>query len=229
VNCVGLQRGTEDELIAANITWPRWLANDVLAGTGARLVHLGSAAEYGDPGSATPLRETDLARPRGLYGETKWAGSAAVVDAARSGLDAVVARGFNFVGSRLPSTSPLHQFVADVSALGPEGGRVDVWWPDTVRDFILLTDLARAVMALAGAPAVPDLVNVCSGTGISFAEAVMAIAARQRKPVEIISLERPGIPTVIGDNRLMVSTCGFTPVMSAGILAANAGVGEVMV
>ncbi len=224
VNCVGLLRGTPEEMVAANTTWPAWLSQDVLHGTGSRLVHLGSAAEYGDPGGAEPISEQAPPRPSGSYGETKWSGSAAVLDARRSGLDAVVARGFNFVGPHLPAVSPLHQFVTDVSALGPDGGRVEVWWPDTIRDFILLTDLARAMVALARVDEVPDLVNLCSGIGVSFGDAVRAIAARQAKCVEIVSLERPGIPVVIGDNRRMVSLCGFVPAMSAELLAAHAAV-----
>ncbi len=226
INCVGLLRGEPDEMAAANTTWPTWLAGEVMPGTGARLVHLGSAAEYGDPGSASPITESHPVDPRGSYGETKWAGSAAVLEAGRSSLDAVVARGFNFVGPQLPPSSPLHQFVADVSALGPAGGPVEVWWPDTVRDFILVTDLAKAVLALAGAPTVPDVVNVCSGTGISFAEAVEHIAAIQGKSVQIRSLDRPGIRTVIGDNRRLVSICGFAPAMSPQILAANAAIDD---
>jgi len=224
INCVGLLRGDHDDMVAANTTWPRWLAAEVIPDTGARLVHLGSAAEYGDPGSASPIAESHPVDPRGSYGETKWAGSAAVLEAGRGGLDAVVARGFNFVGPRLPPSSPLHQFVADVTALGPAGGPVEVWWPDTVRDFILLTDLARAVLVLAGAPAVPDVVNVCSGTGISFAQVVEHLAVAQGKPVEIRSLHRPGIRTVIGDNRRLVSICGFAPAMSPQILVANAAI-----
>ncbi len=221
VNTAGRIRGTDDEMHAANVAWPAWLTNVVLAGSDVRFVHVGSAAEYGDPGSADPIPESGPTVPSGVYGETKLAGSLAVLDTRRAGLDAVVARVFNLVASPLPVVSPLHQFLTDVTALPPEGGVVELWWPETARDFILLDDLAAAVAALAMLDDVPEIVNVCSGTAVTFAAIVTAIAARQGKRVEIRSLERPGIPAVIGDASLLGSLTGVRPQMSAELVAEH--------
>ncbi len=225
INCVGLLRGAEDEMRAANVEWPTWLAQEVLAGTATRFVHLGSAAEYGNPGSSDPISETAEVRPLGPYGTTKWQGSRAVLAARADGLDAVVGRGFNFVGPHLPTMSPLHQFISDIAALGPEGGDVEVWWPETLRDFILLDDLALGVARLALAAEVPDIVNLCSGTGLTFAQIVYAIAARLGIEVTIRSLDRPGIPAVVGDNQRLRTVCAVDPRMSAELLAEHARVG----
>nr|WP_322975329.1 NAD-dependent epimerase/dehydratase family protein [Actinacidiphila bryophytorum] len=65
----------------------------------ARLVQLGSAAEYGPGVPGTALAESAAARPAGVYGATKLAGTLAV---AGSGLDAVVLRVFNPVGAGAP-------------------------------------------------------------------------------------------------------------------------------
>jgi nucleoside-diphosphate-sugar epimerase len=159
--------------------------------------------------------------PSGVYGETKWAGSKAVLDARADGLDAVVARGFNLVASPLPPVSPLHQFLTDVTALPAGGGTVELWWPETVRDFILLEDLATAVARLALLDEVPEVVNVCSGIGVSFADIVAALGSRQGKVVEITSLDRPGIPTVIGDSSLLRALTGVQPEMSADMVAEH--------
>jgi NDP-hexose 4-ketoreductase len=218
VNCCGLLRGTDEELASANSAWPTWLAGE-LAGRGIRLVHIGSASEYGDPGSADPVPESRPARPSGIYGETKWAGSAAVLAARADGLDAVVARGFNLVAHDVPGVSPLRQFADDVDALPPDGGEVELWWPDTRRDFVLLDDLAEAVARLAVAEAVPEIVNVCSGVGVAFGDIVTSMAERQGKRVEIRSLERPGIPAVIGDPTLLGRCTGLRPEMSARLIA----------
>jgi len=223
VNTCGRLVGTPEQMHDANVAFPTWLVG-VLAGTDVRFVHLGSAAEYGDPGSADPVPETAEVHPVGLYGETKWAGSRAVLDARAAGLDAVVARGFNLVSHRLAPVSPLHQFVADVTALPPEGGEVEVWWPDTIRDHILLRDLAVAVARLAEADVVPDIVNVCSGVGVRFGDIVEAIARRQGKDVTIRSLDRPGIPAVVGDPTRMIEHTGVRPEMSAEIVAENSGI-----
>jgi nucleoside-diphosphate-sugar epimerase len=223
VNTSGRLRGTDEEMVDANVAWPEWLAEQVES-SGVRFVHLGSAAEYGDPGSADPVPETAAVDPRGIYGESKWAGTQAVLEARDAGLDAVVARGFNLVGPNLAPVSPLHQFVTDVSALPSDGGEVELWWPDTIRDFILLDDLAEAVARLTFAPEVPDLVNLCCGAAISFRDITEAIAARQGKAVTIRSLDRPGIPAVVGDNARLREVTGLDPHVDPATIAARAAV-----
>jgi nucleoside-diphosphate-sugar epimerase len=220
VNACGRLRGTDEELAEANFEWPKWLT-EVLEDRGVRLVHIGSASEYGDPGSSDPVPESATPRPSGTYGETKLAGTRAVLDARGGGLDAVVARGFNLVAPELPDVSPLHQFVDAVTALPCDGGEVTLWWPSTVRDFILLNDLAEAVARLALAPVVPDLVNVCSGVGISFENIVRAVAAAQGKAVAVRSLDRPGIEAVVGDGTRLFQCTGLAPTMSVEIVARN--------
>ena len=39
INCVGLLRGTPEEMVAANATWPGWLSRDVLEGAGLASHH----------------------------------------------------------------------------------------------------------------------------------------------------------------------------------------------
>ncbi len=224
VNTAGLLRGTDNEMVAANVSFPTWLVDEVLPGSGVRFVHLGSAAEYGDPGSADPIPETAPVAPKGIYGESKWAGSSAVLAARGRGLDAVVARGFNLVAAQLPAVSPLHQFLSDVRDLPPEGGTVELWWPTTVRDFIQLADLAAVVARLARLDEVPDIVNVCSSVGVAFADIVMALGRSMGKPVEITSLDRPGIEAVIGDNTRLRDLTGITPEMSADLIAGQIGI-----
>lgn len=223
VNTSGRLRGTDEEMMDANVAWPEWLAEQIES-TGVRFVHLGSAAEYGDPGSAEPVAETAAVDPRGIYGESKWLGTQAVLEARAAGLDAVVARGFNLVGPNLAPVSPLHQFITDVSALPPEGGEIELWWPETIRDFILVEDLAEAVARLALAPAVPDIVNLCSQAAISFREIAEAIAAKQNKAITIRSLDRPGIPAVVGDNTRLQEFTGLDPSIDAATIAARASI-----
>jgi nucleoside-diphosphate-sugar epimerase len=214
VNCAGRLTGSPAELDDANHRWPAWLAA-VLSTTSTRLVHLGSASEYGDPGSGEPIPESAPADPQGLYGETKWAGSSAVLDATTEGLGAVVARVFNLVAPDVATSSPLDQMRGAVRALPRSGGEVVLWWPETVRDIVALDDAADAIATLALDDRPPPVVNVCTGTGISFADITKALATERRVPVTIRSLDKPGIPTVVGDNRLLREVTGLAPTMSA--------------
>lgn len=213
VNACGLTRGTSEALTDANVDFPRWLC-DALAGTGVRLVHLGSASEYGDPGSADPVAETAAPAPGGDYATTKAAGSDVVIEARRAGLDAVVARVFNIVGLPVPPVSPIHQWLTDLDDLPPGGGEVEVWWPPTTRDFVTLDDVAAAIVELAGRGDRPEVVNVCSGVGLTYGEIVAALAAAQGIDATVRSLDRPGIEAVVGDPSLLERTIGWIPTMS---------------
>ncbi|MBT2385489.1 NAD(P)-dependent oxidoreductase, partial [Streptomyces sp. ISL-11] len=101
VNCAGAVGGSAVALTGANARGPAVLCEALReAAPRTRLIHLGSAAEYGP--TDRPLTETDPTRPVGLYGATKLAGTLAVTG---SGLDAVVLRVFNPVGPGAPRAS----------------------------------------------------------------------------------------------------------------------------
>ncbi len=218
VNACGRVAGDPAALRDANVDFVRWVC-EVLGSTGVRLVHVGSAAEYGDPGSADPVPELHSIHPVGDYATTKAEGTDVVTAAAEAGLDAVTARVFNLVGPAIPAVSPLRQWRDELERLGPDGGEIEVWWPDTTRDFLELADAARALLDLAAAPSVPAVVNVCSGVGLRFGDIVSALAARLGVPVSIRSLERPGIPAVVGDPGRLHELLGWSPTMDLERLA----------
>ncbi len=222
VNACGRVQGSDGELTDANQAFAEWLC-DTLLDTRVRLVHVGSASEYGDPGSPTPIDESIPARPVGQYATTKAAGTRAVLRARTDGLDATVARVFNLVGHPVPSVSPIHQWLTDLRALPPGGGVVEVWWPPTTRDFVMVEDAAVALCDLALSEAVPPpLINVCSGTGLTFGEIVGELASGLGAEAAIRSLDRPGIETVLGDPTLLRATIGWSPTMSVRDLARRA-------
>ncbi|MCC3779752.1 NAD-dependent epimerase/dehydratase family protein, partial [Streptomyces sp. UNOB3_S3] len=103
VNCAGAVGGGAVTLTAVNARGPAVLCEALgAAAPDARLVHLGSAAEYGPAEARLPVGESAPARPLGLYGASKLAGTLAVTG---SGLDAVVLRVFNPVGPGAPAAS----------------------------------------------------------------------------------------------------------------------------
>lgn len=223
INACGRVAGTPEELRDANVDFAVWLC-DALVDTGARLVHVGSASELGDPGTSEAVTESQPMAPVGDYATTKAEGTRVVLDAAGAGLDAVVARVFNVVGSPVPPNSPMSGWLADLASLPAEGGVVEVWWPATTRDFVHVDDVATALIDLALVPAgtagrtVP-LVNVCTGTGLTFGGIVAALAAELGVAVEVRSLERPGIECVVGDPSLLVELTGAAPSMTLERLA----------
>jgi NDP-hexose 4-ketoreductase len=167
-NCAGITTGGPDVLAAANVTGTATLVRAMLlAGTPARLVHLGSAAEYGgaEPGAA--LDESAPPRPGALYGVTKLAGTRLVEAGRTAGLDAVVLRVFNPVGAGAPASGLPGRVAAQLRQALASGGDVRLGPLDAVRDFVDARDVAAAVLAAAAAPAVPHAVlNIGSGTGV---------------------------------------------------------------
>jgi NDP-hexose 4-ketoreductase len=167
-NCAGLTVGGPDVLAAANITGTCTLVRAMLlAGTRARLVHLGSAAEYGGAEPGVPISESARPRPGAPYGVTKLAGTRLAELGRAAGLDTVVLRVFNPVGAGAPETGLPGRVAAQLRQALAGGNEVRLGPLDAVRDFVDARDVAAAVLAAAGAPAAPHAVlNIGSGTGV---------------------------------------------------------------
>lgn len=225
INACGRVSGSAEEMDDANHGFVEWLCG-ALEDTGVRLIHIGSASEYGDPGTKRPVDEKVPPAPVGAYATSKTRGTEVVLAARRRGLDASVARVFNIVGHPIPAVSPIHQWLSDITELGPDGGEIDVWWPATTRDFSLIEDVARALLDLCAAESTEPVVNVCSGIGIRYDEVVLAIGAELDIQVRIHSLERPGIEHVVGDPGLLRRIVGWTPQISARIIARRVTGGD---
>ncbi|MEV0261825.1 NAD(P)-dependent oxidoreductase [Streptomyces sp. NPDC050617] len=161
VNCAGATGGSPVHLAGANARGPAFLCAALQeAAPAARLIHLGSAAEYGAPDGPRPSAETDPARPLGLYGATKLAGTLAVTE---SPLDAVVLRVFNPIGPYAPETTLPGRLAAELRRAGPDG-TVAVGDLSACRDFVDARDVARAVVRAATAPGpLPRLINIGGG------------------------------------------------------------------
>ncbi|MFY4722069.1 NAD-dependent epimerase/dehydratase family protein [Streptomyces sp. LaBMicrA B280] len=103
VNCAGATGGDPVTLAEVNARGPAVLCAALReAAPAARLVHLGSAAEYGPGTPCAAVTESAPACPVTPYGATKLAGTLAVTAA---GLDAVVLRIGNPVGPGAPAAS----------------------------------------------------------------------------------------------------------------------------
>ena len=174
VNCGGVTGGDPAEMVSGNVVA---VANLVaaLASVPVRLVHLGSAAEYGQVAPGNPINESTEPRPIGPYGVTKLAGTE-IVRAARS--DAVVLRVFNPIGPGMPgSTLPGRVAAGLRSGVGGGDAEVRVGSLAAHRDFVDVRDVADAVLAAAGcAGPLPPVLNVGSGRATPLREVVTALS-----------------------------------------------------
>ncbi|MFF8833411.1 NAD-dependent epimerase/dehydratase family protein [Streptomyces sp. NPDC015131] len=177
VNCAGAVGGDAVTLAEVNARGPAVLCAALRdAAPGARLVHLGSAAEYGPGRPGEPVAEDAPTRPVAPYGASKLAGTVAVTS---SGLDAVVLRVGNPVGPGAPEAGLPGGLAARLRRAGTGSGEVirlgDL---SAYRDFVDVRDVARAaVLAATRAGSVPPVLNVGGGRAVRVRELVRALVA----------------------------------------------------
>ncbi|EST19555.1 NAD-dependent epimerase/dehydratase family protein [Streptomyces roseochromogenus] len=178
VNCAGVTGGDPVTLAEVNARGPAVLCAALReAAPTARLVHLGSAAEYGPGVPGTPVTESAPACPVTLYGATKLAGTVAIT---ASALDAVVLRVGNPVGPGAPVASLPGRLASLLRTAGPN--------PEAVlrlgdlsahRDFVDVRDVARAVVLAVTTPGpLPPVLNIGGGTAVAVGELAEGLARR---------------------------------------------------
>jgi nucleoside-diphosphate-sugar epimerase len=225
VNCAGATTGPVPQLVALNVVATANLVEGLAAsGPGARLVHIGSAAEYGAGPAGTPVAESASSRPVGPYGITKLAGTQLVAAAAAAGrVDAVVLRVFNVLGPRMPEGSVAGtalRRIADAMASGNQTIRMGPL--DAVRDFVDVRDVAAAVVAsLVEARLDAPIVNIGSGTAHTARELVEALAGALGFTGAISEDDEPSprsapVPWQVADVSLARQVLGWQPAHDFG-------------
>ncbi|MFD5950368.1 NAD-dependent epimerase/dehydratase family protein [Streptomyces collinus] len=176
INCAGATGGDTVTLAEVNARGPAVLCAALReAAPAARLVHLGSAAEYGPGAPGIPVTESAATCPVGPYGATKLAGTVAVTD---SGLDAVVLRVGNPVGPGAPPSGLPGRIAALLRKTGP-GPEAVLRLGDLSahRDFVDVRDVARAAVLAATAPGpLPPVLNIGGGRAVAVRDLVRGLA-----------------------------------------------------
>ncbi|MBB5839268.1 NAD(P)-dependent oxidoreductase [Kribbella italica] len=186
----------------------------------ARLVQMGSAAEYGGAVHGTSQGEDAEVRPEAAYGFTKLAGSELVLRARRNGADAVVVRPFNISGPGSPASTLLGRVVRQVQETDTlEMGSLEAW-----RDHVDVRDVADAVLAVAlTEEKPPPVLNVGSGQAALSRDVVHrlielsgtgATVVEGRVHAEHAGSSAGSVAWQQADTRLIERTVGWTPRVS---------------
>ncbi|MGW6919600.1 NAD-dependent epimerase/dehydratase family protein [Kitasatospora sp. NPDC054939] len=173
INCAGATYGSSRTLIRANTLAVATVCEAIRRSREpARLVHVGSAAEYGPVPGGVPVTESAEPRPVGPYGVSKLAGTELVL---ASGLDATVLRVFDVVGPGAPTAS-LFGRLSEGLRRALERDEPQVRMPDLsgYRDFVDVRDVARAIRA-AAVSAATGVINIGSGHAVRARDAAQLL------------------------------------------------------
>lgn len=183
-----------------------------------RILSVGSSEEYGivDP-KELPLTETSPLRPASPYAVARVAQEhLGDVYVRGYGLDIVSTRSFNHVGA-----GQRDQFV--ISALAKQfaelakgtRAQLDVGTTSVVRDFLDVRDVVTAYARLLTHGARGEVYNVCSGRGLSIAEAIEIFEriteltpTRVTDPARVRPVENAW---VVGSNAKLAAAVGWKP------------------
>ncbi|MER7053630.1 MULTISPECIES: NAD(P)-dependent oxidoreductase [unclassified Streptomyces] len=176
VNCAGATGGDPVALAELNARGPAALCAALRrARPTARLVHLGSAAEYGPGTEQVRVPEAAATRPLTAYGATKLAGTVTV---ATGELDAVVLRVGNPVGPGAPPSGLPGRVTRLLREAGTDPQAVlrlgDL---SAYRDFVDVRDVARAVeRAVTATGPLPRVLNIGGGDAVPVRRLVRTLA-----------------------------------------------------
>ncbi|MCE2902396.1 MAG: GDP-mannose 4,6-dehydratase [Gemmatimonas sp.] len=178
---------------------------------------VGSAEQYGRHDSHEGrLQETAVQAPRTVYAATKAAQEVLALQGWRAtGLRTVVARSFNHSGPGQPPRFLLPALIQRALELAgaPAGTPMPVGNRAPIRDFLHVTDVVAAYIALCQRGTPGEAYNVASGTGWSVQDLLDRVIARtgsRAVPTEDPALVRPvDVPVLVGDPRKLQRAVGW--------------------
>ena len=186
------------------------------AAPGAVLVLVGSGQVYGAP-AAMPVTEDAALRPGNPYAVSKAAADLLGAQYAEAyGLRVVRLRPFNHAGpgqsDEYVLSSLAHQ-VAEAEAAGAPEVVLRTGNVSSARDFTDVRDIVEAYVMAASAE--PGTYNVCSGTCVSVAELIEALASESSLPVrhevDPARLRPNDAPEMRGSHERFTAATGWAP------------------
>ena len=181
----------------------------------ARVLFASTGEVYGRA-DRLPTAETERIAPLSPYAATKAAAEVACGQAARRGLDVVVARAFNHEGPGRDTRFAVGSWTQQIARLEEAGGGVlEVGDLTAERDITDVRDVCRAYTLLLGERVPASTYNVASGRSVAMSRIVEILVGLARCPIEVeqrADRMRPAdIPKMQGDASKLRGATGWRP------------------
>jgi len=184
------------------------------------IVYMSSAAVYGQP-HTLPIGESHPTEPISPYGATKLGGEHVCLSLSKSlgYFKAFVLRLFNVYGPGQDYRNPYSGVIARFAAAALRGSDLEIFGDGLQsRDFIHVSDVARAALRCLDEGAVAGVYNIGSGRETSILELARSIIALTGSSSRIVHREpRPGdIRRSVADVSRAREALGWAPTKSLG-------------
>ncbi len=191
----------------------------------AYCIVFGSAAEYGDT-PQSPIAEEAPLKPVTEYGRAKVAQTTLAESLSRArGIPLTLLRPFNLVSPQLPVSSALGNMRRQLLDVLDAQRTVTCGRLDLVRDYVPVAAVAEVTLRLLERPAPGQILNVCSGVGITLESILAAMAERLGVTLRIEQspelLGIPAAPRAVGDASRLIRETGLRIEVSAESLAES--------
>jgi GDP-4-dehydro-6-deoxy-D-mannose reductase len=180
---------------------------------------VGTGLQYGvHAADEQPLAEEAEQRPLTAYAASKMAQETVALQTFRSGGASIVCtRSFNHSGAGQAAEYLLPALVGRTLALRRQGGAGGTLalGNDVTRDYLHVTDVAEAYLALAERGQSGEVYNVCSGTGIGVRQLAADVLLRGGVSAEISTapslVRATDIPALVGSPAKLMRDTGWSP------------------
>jgi len=182
-----------------------------------KVIVVGSATQYGThDASDMPLTEEAAQRPATIYAASKAAQEViALRDYYASGARVICTRSFNHSGPGHAAEYLLPSLVRRAKAIRRGESTGVTIGNDVIRDYLHVSDVVAAYLALATRGTPGETYNVCSGIGVSVRQLATDVLLRAGMTPDIsaeASLSRTtDIPVLIGSPAKLVRDTGWAP------------------
>ncbi len=166
IHLVGGRRLKKEDMFESNFMTTQILFDSIqkLRGYKPRVLIPGTAAEYGSWQKAGLVKEETRCHPASWYGFVKYMQTSLGLMYARGGLDIVVARMFNILGSGVPVTLAIGKFAQEIVKIEQKivPAVLETRNLDGKRDFLDIDDVCYGLLMIAQHGKKGEIYNLCS-------------------------------------------------------------------